>query len=192
MSYLFEQQPNESNKAFAAFSTYLALGAERSLAKVGQKLGKCTVVIEKWSAKFDWPARVQAHASHLAAVERTATEALTRVKAAEWVMRQETHREEEWKIRGELLEMAREAIARWKANEKRCGSLEGIARLLELASKLGRLASGMATDKTEVSGEVDVNFRMEIEAAIKKVYAEPAIDVESVPNLAPREIGGGK
>jgi hypothetical protein len=159
---------------------------------VGQKLGKCTVVIEKWSAKFDWPARVQAHASHLAAVERTATEALTRVKAAEWVMRQETHREEEWKIRGELLEMAREAIARWKANEKRCGSLEGIARLLELASKLGRLASGMATDKTEVSGEVDVNFRMEIEAAIKKVYAEPAIDVESVPNLAPREIGGGK
>jgi hypothetical protein len=33
---------------------------------------------------------------------------------------------------------------------------------------------------------------MEIEAAIKKVYAEPAIDVESVPNLAPREIGGGK
>jgi len=188
----FEQQPKESARAFEAFSTYLNMGPDRSLAKVGQKLGKCTVVIEKWSAKFDWPARVQAHASHLAAVERTATEALTRVKAAEWVMRQETHREEEWKIRGELLEMAREAIARWKANEKRCGSLEGIARLLELASKLGRLASGMATDKTEVSGEVDVNFRMEIEAAIKKVYAEPAIDVESVPNLAPREIGGGK
>jgi len=37
-----------------------------------------------------------------------------------------------------------------------------------------------------------VNFRMEIEQAIKKVYAEPAIDVETVPNLAPREIGGGK
>lgn len=187
MTLPFEQQPKESIKAFAAFSLYLSLGPQRSLAEVGRKLSKSKVVIERWSSKFDWLARVQAHANHLARVEREVTEAMARSKGAEWFKRQEEHREEEWKVRGELVDIAREAIARWKANERRCGSLEGIARLLELASKLGRLASGMATDKTEVTGEVDVNFRMEVEAAIKKVYGD-VIDLESVPP----QIEGGK
>ena len=191
MSYLFEQQSKESAKAFAAFSLYLGMGPERSLDAVRRKCGKSARLIERWSAKFDWPARVQAHGAHLAVAEREATEVIARSKGVEWAKRQQEHREEEWRVRSELLEMGREAIARWKKAPARCGSLEGIARLLELASKLGRLASGMATDTTEVTGEVDVNFRMEIEAAIKKVYAEPVIDVEA-QNLAPREIGGGK
>ena len=38
MSHAFEQLPKESAKAFAAFSLYLNLGAERSLDAVGQKL----------------------------------------------------------------------------------------------------------------------------------------------------------
>lgn len=190
MALLFEQQPKESNKAFAAFSLYLNMGAERSTQAVARKLTKSEQLIRRWSAKFDWIERVQAHGEHLALMEREAAELIARTKGVEWAKRQEAHREEEWKVRNELLEMAREAVARWKANEKRCGSLEGIARLLELASKLGRLASGMATDKTEVTGEVDVNFRMEVEQAIKKVYGE-VIDVEA-QNLAPHEIKEGK
>ena len=58
----------------------------------------------------------------------------------------------------------------------------------ELASKLGRLSSGMATDKTEIVGEVDLTFRTEVEAAIKKVYGD-VIDVETVEQ---RQIEGGK
>ena len=149
----FEQQPRESNKAFAAFSLYLSLGPERSLAAVGEKLGKSEGLIERWSAKYDWPARVQAHAAHLGAAELAASEALSRRNGVDWVKRQQEHREEEWRVRCELIEVARIAIARWKENAHRSGNLEGIARLLELASRLGRLASGMATDKTEVEAE---------------------------------------
>ncbi|HWV98535.1 MAG TPA: hypothetical protein VNZ64_02465 [Candidatus Acidoferrum sp.] len=189
MALPFEQQPNESAKAFAAFSLYLSIGPERSLAAVGKKLGKSGTVIERWSAKFDWPARVKAHAAYFAVVEREATEALTRAKGVDWVQRQEEHRAEEWKVRCELIELARAAIARWKANEKRCGSLEGIARLLDLASRLGRLASGMPTDKTEIAGENGGPIMVEFEAAVRKIYgvaAPPAtvVDVEAVP-LAP-------
>lgn len=79
--------------------------------------------------------------------------------------------EEEWRNRSEAIELARAAIARWKANEKRCGSLEGIARLLDLASKLGRLASGLATDRTEITGEDGGPIRVELEAALKKSMA---------------------
>jgi hypothetical protein len=166
----FEQQPRESDKAFAAFTLYLSLGPERSLEAVGRQLHKSKTMLGRWSAKFDWPARVQAHAAHLALVERQATEAALRSKAAEWLTRQSEHRDEEWRVRGELLEAGREALRRWRANAARCGSLEGIARMLELASKLGRLASGMPTDHTEVTGEVTLSVDVEWEVAIKKVY----------------------
>jgi hypothetical protein len=182
MTMEFEQLPKESAKAFAAFSLYLNMGPERSMAEVGKRLGKSEGLIERWSAKYDWGARVQAHSAYLALVERQATEAALRGKAAEWLTRQSEHREEEWKIRSELVEAGREALRRWKANPNRCGSLEGIARMLELASKLGRLSSGMATDRTEVSGEVSVKLDTEWELALKKVYGEgdnKIIDVEA-------------
>src|SRR3974390_3008501 len=62
----FEQQPRESDKAFAAFSLYLSLGPERSLAAVAAKLGKCGSLMERWSGKFAWRERVRAHGAHLA------------------------------------------------------------------------------------------------------------------------------
>jgi hypothetical protein len=184
MALPFEQQPKESAKAFAAFSLYLSLGPQRSLAAVGKKLGKSGTVIERWSTKFDWAARVQVYAAHMSTIEREAAEALARAKGVDWVQRQEEHRAEEWKARSRVLELARVAIERWMANEARCGSLEGIARLLDLASKLGRLASGMPTDRTEVTGEGGGPIMIEFEAALKKVYGRrnaTVIDVEVKP-----------
>lgn len=191
MPHLFEQQPKESAKAFAAFQLYLNLGPERSLSAVEQKLGKSGALVARWSSRWRWTERVAAHEAHLAAVEREATEALARGKAAEWLTRQAEQRDEEWRTRNEALDLARAAIGRWKANEKRCGSLEGIARLLELASKLGRLASGMATDKTEVTGEDGGPIRVELSAALNKIYGD-VVDVEAVPVPPSRLPEGGK
>ena len=106
----FEQLPRESNKAFAAFSLYLSLGAERSLAAVGQKLGKSVGLVERWSAKFDWPVRVAAHAAHLAVVERGAIEAAARSKAAEWLQREETLRETEWAMHEKCIAAAKRGL----------------------------------------------------------------------------------
>ena len=186
----FEQLPNESAKAFAAFREYIELGPQRSLAAVGQKLGKSKAVMERWAAKFDWTGRVQAHGAHLAMVEREVEEALTRAKAVEWVKRKEEQREEEWKVRCELLEAGREALRRWKKEERRCGSLEGIARILELASKLGRLAAEMATEKTEVTGENGGPIRVEVSAALDKIYGKP-LPVEVV-DVEAKQIAEGK
>ena len=183
---MFEQQSKESDKAFAAFTMYLSLGPERSLSLAAGKMGKSRRLMERWSKRFDWSARVQAHGAHMALVEREAAEALARAKGVDWVKRQEEHREDEWRLRCELIETAREALSRWRSKLERCGTLEGIARLLELASRLGRLSSGMATEKAEVTGEVNgvVRVEVEIEAALKKVYGdrepcEPVIDVEA-------------
>ena len=187
----FEQQPKESHKAFAAFSVYLSLGPQRSLAAVGRKLGKNKVVIERWSAKFGWVSRVQAYAAHMAVAEREAVTALATAKAVDWLTRQQEHKEKEWELRCKLVKLAETAIERWLKNESRCGSLEGIARLLDLASKLGRLASGLATDKTEITGEGGGPVLVEFEAAVRKIYGT-VVEVEVVPENSKLQIADSK
>ena len=178
----FEQQLLESSKAFAAFSLYLSLGPQRSLAAVGQKLGKSKVVIERWSTKFDWVSRVQAYAAHMAVVEREATEAIATANAAEWGKRQQELRQEEWEIHAECIRAGKEALKRFYERGKGA-TLGDIARILELASKLGRMASGLATDKTEITGEGGGPVRVEVTLALEKIYGEPlpgeVVDVEA-------------
>jgi hypothetical protein len=53
-------------KPFAAFSAYLELGEERSYARVGQKLGKSRVLIERWGSEWKWQERVLAWDNDLA------------------------------------------------------------------------------------------------------------------------------
>ena len=175
----FEQQPKESAKAFAAFAMYLSLGPERSLAAVARKLSKSEQLLKRWSAKYDWASRVQAHAAHLAIVEREATEALTRTKAAQWLTRREEHRQEEWEWRAELIAASREALKPFRESGK-LATLGDIARAIDLASKLGRLASGMATDHTEVTGSDGGPIQIELTAALNKIYG-PSVDVEEIP-----------
>jgi hypothetical protein len=158
------------------------MGPQRSLAATGAKLGKSKVMMEKWSRRHDWVGRVAAHTSHLATVEREATESLTRAKAAGWVKRQEDHREDEWSLRGELIEAGRRVLEKFK-DGSRGATLGDVARALALASKLGRVSSGLAIETVEHQGEVDLNFRIEVEAAVKKVYGE-VIDVESVKEVS--------
>jgi hypothetical protein len=183
----FERQEKESEKAFAAFSIYLSMGHERSLAKVGAKLGKSKVMMEKWCRRFHWPARVVAYADHMALVERESAEAMARVKAVDWAKRYQELREAEWQERMNLVEFAAEVRKRWMSKAERCGTLEGYARLLELAHKLGHSACEKPMDvavghRVEVTGADGGPIRVEIEAALKKVYGD-VVDVEATKLL---------
>jgi hypothetical protein len=172
----FEQQPRESNKAFAAFKTYLDLGPQRSLSALARKLGMHRSKYKWWSTKFDWQARVRAYTAHLAEVERQAVEALAVRNGVDWAKRQEQQREEEWQTRTEALALAREVIARWKKPDEkgclRCGSLEGIARLLDLASKLGRVSSGLSLEQDDKQSEEDAALMVQIDVALDKIYGQ--------------------
>jgi hypothetical protein len=188
----FEQQPRESNKAFAAFSLYLSLGAERSLAEVGKKLQKSVTMLGRWSAKFDWPARVAAHSAHLAVVEREAIEAAARGKAAEWSSREQKLRETEWAMHERAIAAAAKALDAFMDKDKVYANLADIARMLEIASKLGRLATGLG-DGEQRKGDDLPAVRVEVTVALEKIYgaevpppiSEPAptggqiIDVET-------------
>ena len=183
----FEQQPRESNKAFAAFSLYLSLGVNRSTRLVGKQLGKSEGLIERWSAKYGWTARVAAHGAYLAVVEREATEALARGKSAEWLTKSQKHRDEEWDMRTELIAAGRAVLAKFK-DGARNATLGDAARALEVASKLGRLACGMPTDhtETEITGDDGGPVRIELTAALDRIYGPSTIvDIEPVTPALP-------
>lgn len=185
MSLPFEQQPKETAKAFEAFTVYLELGPARSLAAVGKKLGKSEGLIERWSRRHHWGERVNEHAKHISALTRKAEVQVVNEFALEHAKRRAAQEESEWQTRCELLALAREKIHEWRQNPRKLGTLEGIARLLELASKLGRLSCGMATDKTETEVQETRTLSVEFRAAIEKVYGQPVppkfIDVEPAP-----------
>ena len=184
MNHAFEQLPKESAKAFAAFSLYLNLGAERSLAAVAQKLSKSEQLLKRWSAKFDWPARVAAHAAHLAVVERGAIEATARGKAAEWEKREMQLRETEWSMHEAAIAAAKRGLAAYMDKDKVYANLADIARMLEIASKLGRLATGLGTNGERRSGDDLPGLRVEVTVALEKIYGQTeVVDVQTVPVL---------
>jgi len=187
----FEQRPKESDKAFAAFAMYLSMGSERSLAQVGKKLGKSEGLIERWSKRFDWGGRVQAHGAHFAMIEREATEAVARGKATEWLKRQQELREREWMMHEKCIAAAERGLKAFMEREKVYANLSDIARMLEVASKLGRLAAGMATDKTEITGEDGGPIRIELVAALNKIYGD-VVDVECTSPRPSPQSGEGE
>ena len=202
----FEQQERESEKAFAAFSIYLGLGPQRSLEATATKLGKSKRMMAKWCKRHAWVARVQAQSEYLAGIEREATVGLVRGKAHEWLARQQQLRQAEWDMHEKCIAAARRGLAAFMEREKVFANLADIARMVEVASKMGRLASGMATDKTEVTGEDGGAIKVEFALALKKVYGvagppthgdEPTpdktevIDVEARSGAPEKDLPGG-
>ena len=111
---------------------------------MAKKLAKSERLLRRWSAKFGWTDRVAAHGAHLAIVEREAIEAAARGKAAEWEKREQELRETEWAMHEAAIAAAKRGLDAYMEKDKVYANLADIARMLEIASKLGRLATGLA------------------------------------------------
>ena len=172
MPMIFEKQERESEKAFAAFSVYLSQGPERSIEECARKFLKSSRLLRRWAKKFDWPARVAAHAAHLAIVEREAIEAVARGKAAEWESREQKLRETEWAMHEAAIAAAKKGLAAYMDREKVYANLADIARMLEIASKLGRLATGLGDGERRKDEDLPA-VRVEVTVALEKIYGEP-------------------
>jgi hypothetical protein len=69
---LWNRQPGEGAKAYAAFCLFRDLGLERSLRAVSQKCAKSIPLLKRWSAKYRWVDRAAAWDDHQAEVEQQA------------------------------------------------------------------------------------------------------------------------
>jgi hypothetical protein len=169
---IFEKQERESAKAFAAFNLYLSQGSERSIAECARKLLKSSRLLRTWAQKYDWAGRVAAHAAHLAIVEREAIEAAARGKAAEWESREQKLRETEWQMHERAIAAAKRGLDAYMERDKVYANLADIARMLEIASKLGRLATGLGDGDGRKADDLPA-VRVEVTVALEKIYGEP-------------------
>jgi hypothetical protein len=174
----WERQPGESLKAFTAFQLYLGMGPQRSLAAVGAKLAKSEKLIGRWSSKYDWALRIDAHVAEMAVLERDAAEAVARFKGIHWANRQIEQRVKEWDMGTKLAEMALVACERWLKRADRCGSLEGIASISKLAMELRRAGAGMPKETVAVTGADGGPIRVEFAQALDKLFG-PVVDVQA-------------
>jgi hypothetical protein len=155
------------------------------LEAVAQKFTKSSRLLKKWSAKYDWQARVKAHGAHLSEVERMAIERVAVEKAVEWQQTHEAIRREAWREAEKTIAMVRQAREQWEAKGRTPG-WEGMARMLELAFTLKKFAAGMPNEIKEVNTNIHATIDVDWEIAIRKAYgvveAPPANQVEPAKN----------
>jgi len=81
-------------------------------------------------------------------------------------------REEEWHLHNECIALAREALDLYKAQGEKRLRIPDLTRLLDLASRLGRLATGIPTEHIEHAWSEYQNqlWTAQFEADLKRIY----------------------
>ena len=91
----------------------------------------------------------------------------------DWPGRSEQLRQQEWAMAQKLLAAAGALLDRLRFQSVAEASYSDVTRLLDLASRLGRLATGLQTDSTEVTGPGGGPISIEVEVALRKIYGQP-------------------
>lgn len=134
----WEMMDGESAKNFEAFSIYLDLGPTRSCPQVAEKLRKSVGLMERWSRAYNWVERSTAWDQEQG---REARES----QLSEIAKMRKRHA----KLATDMLAKAAAALEKLPPDEVKASD---VSRMVEVASKLERLARG---DVGEVVEERD-------------------------------------
>lgn len=152
----FDRQPGEGSRAWEAFQTYRDSGPERSVRGVARKLNKSSTIIGRWSGRWSWVERVKAWELDQAERLRVSEQDAMKKNAHLWAKRQLEFKEREYTIGNKLLAKAEEILShstRRQGNKAPARfSLNDASRMAAVGSELIRRATGLATDKTEITG----------------------------------------
>lgn len=161
----WQRREKETTVAFEAFVCYRDMGANRSLAKVAEKLGKSETLMQRWSGQHEWVNRAADFDGHL---------------DEEVVDAQEKARREMAERHAKLAQAALTRVA------QRLGDLDpedlkpgDIARILEVATKLERLSRGEPSEHVE--GTVT---RRDLPLDIQKLSDDELAQLEALADAA--------
>jgi hypothetical protein len=167
--------PKETQKAFSAFLAYLDLGPNRTFLDCAQSTAIALTTVKFWAGRYQWKKRVQAYNTQVIQTRLAAEASLQSAAAIDWVKRCQELREVEWTAARELLAAASAHMHNLRDKDPDKVSFADIARALEVASKLGRLAAGLVTEKTEISGQLHNTLSVDFIKALDQVYgAKPS------------------
>ena len=181
------QQDKESDRAYSTFGEFSRLGAARSLVECSLVTGIPHSTIKGWSSQFQWSERIACLNANDLYQQFTAQQKLR----DDCLRRSAALRNMEWHAATAALEVGVSRLEHMLEKAPLPSNLSEIARILEVASKIGRLSAGLATGRQEHSGPDNSPIRIEFEAALRKIYG-PIVDAQaaepahpSAPNLNP-------
>ena len=67
---LWERQPCDTPKSWAAFQVYRDEGPERSMSHTAEKVGVKTKLLLRWSSRYAWVMRTDAYDNHLSMIKQ--------------------------------------------------------------------------------------------------------------------------
>lgn len=141
----WERQRGESQKAFEAFTVYRDLESERSLVKVGQKLGKSSTLIERWSVQWSWVERARLYDEE---------------KERQYLLQQEEERKKMAERHAKQSMMFQnKVLERLRTIDPNRLTPADLIKWFEVAVKVERQARGESTEKHELNhtGQVNTN-----------------------------------
>lgn len=162
----YHRRVRESLKAFAAFQAYCEMGTARGLRPVARKVHKSFTLMKKWAKAHAWTERVAAWDADEADRLAKARDEAMKAEAAKWARRQIEVRTLDWETAEALRKKAAEMMAlpvKRKTTKKKDGktiivhepvnfALGSVSRMLDVASKLSRLAAGVSTENLQHTG----------------------------------------
>jgi hypothetical protein len=171
----------ETTLAYHAFNVYLKMGPTRSISGLAKKIDKSEPTLDRWSAKFQWIERIKENDERIAIRERNNLELAAAKRGVNWAVRSQKLKEKEWDIANRLMDGGKILLERLLAKQERKLTGSDVARLLEVASKLGRLSAGMATEQTAIAvGTQNTHGGVDFSAALVKAYGGKEKGVEVV------------
>lgn len=166
---LWSLQPGEPATDYQVFAAWLQLPPPRAFRNAAAAL-KCSVQsLRRLAARCNWRSRAEAFDDHRAAATSKALDQLLYDEIVDLKQRAERFRDQEWLLHEEMLEVAR-AVARELKTHPRRISITELTRLLDLASNLGRRATGLPLDRVNETPPLRPNW--DAEAALRKIYGD--------------------
>lgn len=164
----WERQEGEPHRWFQRFEAYRLMGPGRSLRSCyntdrvahgheesRQASGTWRKIADLWS----WQARAEAW-----------DQEQTRLDQELWEKRRREQREEDWTTAAELRRAAR--IMLFEPGEL-SGKVSDIAKAVDVAAKVGRLATGEPTEHTQHSGQVSLSWADFVKSATGEADDQP-------------------
>jgi len=179
----WQRQPDESAADFTAFVAYLRLKGRRSLRAAAAQVGSSPGVVRRLSARFNWTARVRAFEGRLAEASQDALDFTIVSTAAVEKARLEKLRLDEFQLAEDVLRAAERWLAVLANPRRHSLPLSQVLRLIDLASKLGRLAAGLpyGNERCPVAEPSELWTQPSVEAALEKIYGSASSIVSPEP-----------
>ncbi len=174
--------PHESAKAYTAFLVYVQLGDKRSLHSVGQKLGKSTTIVERWSSKWRWKERIGAlqvteHEQYLGGMAQAKLEKARELEALKmdvrnraWDMYQQLMAKAEALLKLPIYRRVKSADGKIKKVPVNASYFSAAVRIALVAHPLGQFAADMPNPGVGLTGEGGKSLN-EMPPVIHKVIA---------------------